>query len=116
MSRETKFHSAAIASMAVVLAVLAVKWFVGAGEVPATSISDQRESRGGGPAASNVTHQPTILKAQATHAPPVEKKPAPPPTQPGFQAYISDENSSTWCEASSAGFLPLPSPNGLKQH
>jgi len=101
--------------MAVILAVLAVKWFAGPGELPATSISDQPESRGGGPAASSLTHQPTILKAEATHAPPVENQLASPPTHPGYQAYISDENPSTWCDASSAGFLPLPSDDGLRQ-
>jgi hypothetical protein len=116
MSTETKFHSAAIASMAVILAVLAFRWFVGPGDVPATSVSDQRDSRDDGTAASNLTHQPTIVRAEAKLAPPIEKQLASPPTHPDFKAYISDEDLSTWCDASSAGFLPLPSLDGVNPY
>lgn len=115
MSSQTKFHSAAIVSVTIVLTVFAVKWFGDPGEAPATSISSQHDERNGRSDESSLTHQPTILRAQATHVAPVEEPPTPPPTNPGFKAYVGDEGSSTWCDASSATFLPLPSDDGLKQ-
>ncbi len=116
MSSEAKFHAVSIAAMAVVLAVLATKWLVGPADVPATSISDQSHSHRSKPTDARVTHQPTILEAETTHASPVVERAASPPTPAGFSDYISDEDASTWCDASSAGFLPLPSPDGLKQY
>ncbi|MBC8868950.1 MAG: hypothetical protein H8E44_06005 [Planctomycetes bacterium] len=109
MSSRTKIYSAFLVGMAVILPVLAVKYLAAPRDVPATSIPDAQDAPSEKPASPYVTHQPTILKADAALAPPVDESPAVSPAPTVFRDYITDDDKSTLREASSADFLPIPS-------
>ena len=110
MSRRTKFHySTALLVVAVILSVLSVKCFTGPGEVPATSIRNGEDSPTEKPASPYLTHRPTILKADAALAPPVDNQPQSSPAPSGFPGYVTDDDSPSVRKASDADFLPIPS-------
>lgn len=109
MSRRTKTYLAILAGMAVILPLAAVKYLGGHGDVPATSISESEKSPSDKPASPYMTHRPTILKADADLAPPVDDPSQISPAQSEFHGYVTDDDGSTLREASPTDFLPIPS-------
>jgi hypothetical protein len=110
MARRTNiYYSATLVGVAVILCVLAVRCLTGPGEVPATSIPNTKDSPTEKPASPYLTHRPTILKADAALAPPVDDQPQSSPAPSGFRGHITDDDSPSLREASPAEFLPIPS-------
>ena len=112
MTKETKLCVAALVVMAGILAAVADKWIGSLGEAPSMSITDRHDSAQDiQRTRPRVVHQPTILRADAEAR--NQYRPATPPamspSHSGFSNYITDEETSTWHDASSADFLPIPS-------
>lgn len=110
MARRTKiYYSTTLLGVGAILAALAGRHLVGLSEAPVTSIRTTEDTPVAKPASPYLTHQPTILKADAALAPPVDEQPKPEPIPSEFRDYVTDDETSTLREASSADFLPIPS-------
>lgn len=109
MSRRTKTYSAILLGMVVILPVAAIKYLAAPRDVPAASIPDGQDLPNEEPVSPYLTHQPTILKADAALAPPVDDPPQASPATTGFRDYVTDDDTSTLREASQGDFLPIPS-------
>lgn len=110
MRRRTKIYSVmTLVSVGAILAGLALRHVASPGQPPATSISNGEDSAAENPESPALTHQPTILKADAALAPPVGEPPEASRAPSNFRGYVTDENTPTLREASPTDFLPIPS-------
>ena len=110
MSTQAKIYcTTTLIGVGAILCVLAGRSLTGHGEVPATSISDSQDSPSEKPVSPYMTHQPTILRADAAWARPGEDPPQAARGPSSFHDYVRDDETPTLRDASPADFLPIPS-------
>jgi hypothetical protein len=104
----TKVHLAGGVIGAAVLLVAVVKFTIGDGAAPPTSISDQPPSPSERRPPAYVSQQPTILKAQTSSDPGAAVSPLARPESSNFEDFVTDARPSAPSPSPPGGFLPAP--------